>query len=44
MRINGYLDGTFDSLPELCEEKMPFATKSSFTKHTTIASAYITKG
>jgi len=44
MRINGYLDGTFDSLPELSVEKLPFASKSYFTKHTSIASAFMPKG
>ncbi len=44
LRITEYLDGEVDSLPELCVEKLPFASKSGFTTHTSIASAYIPKG
>ena len=44
LRISEYLNGEVDSLPELCIEKVPFASKSSFTTHTSIASAYRPKG
>ena len=44
LRITEYLNGEVDSLPELCVEKLPFASKSGFTNHTSIASAFRPKG
>ena len=44
MRINDYLNGNTDSLPELAEKRLPYLGQSTHSAYTEIASAFTPRG
>ena len=44
MRINDYLDGNTDSLPELAEKRLPYLGQTTHSDYTGIASSYTPRG